>query len=827
MTTKKTLKTNISIVLFIVTTLMVLYLPHTQAATPSTIDTQDLTGTNGFTIIGAADPGELGRSVSNAGDVNGDGIDDVIVGDPGANRRCNNCRANGAAYVIFGTNNGFPATIDVSSLDGINGFAIAGGNQQLGEAVSYAGDINADGISDVVVGEPFWSLFDRSVGRAYVIFGRNTAAKGHFPANLDVSSLDGHNGFSMDGLTKGDILGLSVDTAGDINGDNIDDLMVGSPQNFSGPPAPGRAYVIYGRSKPFSANISLSHLDGNDGFVIVGSNVEEPVGNAISAAGDINADGIDDIIVSKKPSNLDGTESTEFRSHVVFGRNIRSSGNFPAMFFLSDLDGQNGFSIGSANSIPDQVSAMAVSGQVDINGDGIDDLILGEEQTDPDGIRFAGQIYVVFGRNTATGDGFPLKLEVVNLDGDNGFTLTGFEFLEGAGTSVSGAGDVNADGTDDLLIKTSGADRTYIVFGKDTATQGNFPARSSLSDLDGSNGITIINTSDTNTNRFSKRVSGAGDVNGDGVDDIIIGSPDAEMNGVDTGKSYVVFGGFKLLESSGGVVSARVDSRDNLIIKGDKNDNCIEIVQNDDSAFNVTGCEGTRIDAVNSSFKITNDIQINMKKGSDKVTIRANKPGVPDDLEIRMGKGADTVILKSVTVKDDIEIRMDKGDDIVIFENVRVKDNTRIYGGRGSDQIFVMSSPSASQDEKSWFTQGFEVETGNGRDYIDIRDAVFNDKVTVKTKGHNDGVCICGSSFNGQIAPSFDGGKGRNDNILAEDYFINGKLLGNHSFLNGEPLFEGLIVKRFERSFDGCSDIARHVVDILVEDCGRPSFPEK
>ena len=102
------------------------------------------------------------------------------------------------------------------------------------------------------------------------------------------------------------------------------------------------------------------------------------MGTAVSGISDVNADGIDDILVSKEGSNLDGTDSTELRAYVLFGRNTLADGDFPSSFNVTEIDGWNGFSIGSGNSAPQQTGIMNVSGGVDINADGIDDIVLGE-----------------------------------------------------------------------------------------------------------------------------------------------------------------------------------------------------------------------------------------------------------------------------------------------------------------------------------------------------------------------------------------------------------------------------------------------------------------
>jgi len=332
------------------------------------------------------------------------------------------------------------AVVNLADLDGTNGFRLNGIDRSdfSGTSVSNAGDINGDGFDDVIIGafgaDPNGIS---AAGESYVVFG----AAGGFAPSLSLAALDGTNGFRIDGINSFDFSGRSVSSAGDVNGDGFDDIIIGALfADPNGNNVAGESYVIFGAAGGFAPSLSLAALDGTNGFRIDGIDESDNSGRSVSSAGDVNGDGFADIIIGATDGDVNGGDpngnSDAGESYVVFG----AAGGFAPSLSLAALDGTNGFRLDGIDA--DDRSGTSVSNAGDVNGDGYDDLIIGALDADPNGNSAAGESYVVFG---AAG-GFAPSLSLAALDGSNGFRIDGIDRFDNSGISVSGAGDVNGDG---------------------------------------------------------------------------------------------------------------------------------------------------------------------------------------------------------------------------------------------------------------------------------------------------------------------------------------------------------------------------------------------
>ncbi len=429
-------------------------------------------------------------------DVSGDGKSDIIIGATMANNA-------GEVYLFFS---------DLMQ-DGLNGSVIATSsagktlagesiNDLFGYSVAIAGDVNDDGYSDIIAGAPWAESGGDDAGKVYMFFGGPP------------SVMDAEADVTISGSDNNDNLGLSVSPAGDVNGDGFDDIIIGSPNRYkSGNPYAGEAYIFYG-GPSLGSKAGYPALQADDADVILsGENAQDKFGSTVSWAGDFNKDGFDDVIVGAPFA--DGGGNSKGRAYIYYG----------GISMNSTVD----VKITGAANLDNLGSSLARAG--DVNNDGYGDVIIGAPMADVDTLADnKGEAYIIYGGGGGAGS-IDLAGSVSSLT-----VLSGFEAFEHLGTSLGYGGDVNNDGYDDVVVggQYLGLDSTitgsaYIYLGG--ASVDSVPD--------------VVFTGEQQSDWFGSAVAGAGDVNGDGYYDLIVGAyladaGDGEDNG---GKAYLYMGG--------------------------------------------------------------------------------------------------------------------------------------------------------------------------------------------------------------------------------------------------------------------------------------------
>ena len=397
-------------------------------------------GSAGFRIDGQAVFDSAGFSVAAAGDPNNDGIDDVIVGALFAD---NNGNGNsGSAYVVYGQDTADPTDVSLAGL-ATRGFRIDGAaaGDQAGISVAAAGDPNNDGIDDVIVGAQAATGF---AGSAYVVYGQSAAD----PSDLLLSGL-GARGFQIDGQAAGDNAGSSVAAAGDPNNDGIDDVIVSARLADNTGSQSGSAYVVYGQSIADPADLALSALAAR-GFRIDGAAAGDNLGSgraSVAIAGDLNNDGIDDVVVGTQFADNSGGNSGS--AYVVYGQNAGD----PADVALATL-ASRGFRIDGETANDFAGASVAAAG--DPNNDGIDDVIVGAQGANNN--NFAVR------HTSSTATTSPARTRRSRPDNDHNDERRArpanrrSSSNDMTGSSVAAAGDPNNDGIDDVIVGAPLAD---------------------------------------------------------------------------------------------------------------------------------------------------------------------------------------------------------------------------------------------------------------------------------------------------------------------------------------------------------------------------------
>ncbi len=531
----------------------------------------------------------FGSRVSGLGDVNGDGLDDLVVGAP----------SEDTAYVVFGTSQ--PVALDVRRLKPEQGFGLSTSHvatqppgledgSSLGYSVSPAGDINGDGLGDILVGAPLAGLTKDQAGEVYLIFGTATPR-----GSLDVSSLAGEDGFvilgghGLDVRGYGDRLGTALTGAGDVNGDGYEDVILGASRAGGGGLRAGEIYIIYGRqgdSHAFGQTddvtgrvvLDVGFLKPDEGVVLRGvggelltdfsalpadeqSSADDAdytgagAGWSVAGLGDFNGDGLDDFLLGAPlERRAAGTNSNSESGTLASLAHSVLAGSVYLIYGSASLGTRQAFQRRLYTSWDEQAAEELLF------------FVEQQEATEPGfSLRRPGHAgqgegsgFLSFTFSEILDEVTKQTLDLATLSPTEGavfYAASGTTF-DRVGRTVASAGDVNGDGLADLLIASSpGAPSAeasvYLVYGTATPLVSAMPDRPdrpdrplvNLKELTGDRGSVFTSGS---SGSFGEHLAGVGDLNHDGFDDFAIESRPSDPRGTSGDRQtdiHIVYGG--------------------------------------------------------------------------------------------------------------------------------------------------------------------------------------------------------------------------------------------------------------------------------------------
>lgn len=506
-----------------------------------------------------------GFAVSDAGDVDGDGRGDILVGAyaaaPGGKKFA------GETTLLFGhalTGDESAHALHLGRLAPGQGIRIAGrdAHDRSGVAIARAGDVDGDGLDDILVGAHF---ADRNgvplAGETTLVFGRTLRdAAGDGRTALDLGELAPHEAVVIAGPPGTHRTGWSVASAGDVDADGLADVVIGGHPREG---LPGKGAVVFGSALSAASEgsglVDLAALSSSQGVVLNGIAADDFAGLEVASAGDVDADGHADVLVGAFGTGRDGQERAG-AAHLVSGGAIASASRAGATRIdLSQLGPADRTLL--AGRAAGDAAGRAVAGAGDVDGDGRADVLVGAWSAAPGGKRWCGEVTLLFGSAllAAAGPDDEGIVDLGSLPETGGIVIRGAAPEDFTGWSVAAAGDVDGDGLGDVVVGAYGVDPSgaaYVLFGAALAerVRSGKDRTVDLAHLAAADGVRIVGALPGSNTGF--RVSSAGDVDGDGLADVLLGAPNADLPAgrEAAGQSFVVGGAAITAASAAGGV---------------------------------------------------------------------------------------------------------------------------------------------------------------------------------------------------------------------------------------------------------------------------------
>lgn len=402
-------------------------------------------------IFGNREESRLGKKIDTIGDFDGDGFDDIVISEGRGTK----------AHIIFGSEGFFKRSLDqsINRLDKSGLVVISGKNYNESISVSSAGDFNGDGFSDVLIGYP---RRDRgnysSSGELYVLFG---AGRDDFSQGQVILNDQNQSSFLKILGPPSSTAGFDIASIGDVNGDGRDDVAISARVDAGSFAGSGRVFVVFGQDpRSIRTEIDLANLKTSEGFVVTRRFDDGGLGSDIAGLGDVNGDGRDDFIVGVEFADLFQARNAG-QAAVIFGRPQEIE--FGEEISISSLRPTDGFIINGFES--EGTLGDSVGGGGDVNGDGINDIIVGASRTDSGFGNFSGSAFVIFGEQGIGGTAIGIvgSDESEILDGTISSEV--IEGLRGADTLFGSSGN-------DTLIGGTGRDELFSGSGRDVSFGG-------------------------------------------------------------------------------------------------------------------------------------------------------------------------------------------------------------------------------------------------------------------------------------------------------------------------------------------------------------------